>query len=383
MEDAVITTDALDGIASDLAQSKRTGDDETIGRITAYLRAIYEHPVYQDWLTVDQFASGERGRFRVPPQVEIDHLDASRMLESYGLTVDRVLQAKVEDHFGVVHLTDGFWTDPRIRVFPTKDESEIICRYAKDAGYEAEYDVLIDPACGCGHHAMALRIPQRVSMDKSSRAVAYAVINAILTNGDRQLYVVNDIFNGFPIPFAKQMRGKVLVAANMPFAIMPNLTEGKGGPAQYGGPNASLFTFAALRAVQRFWAEACGIRELRFLLLFYSLGQTAEGPWETQQRAEELFGADCVHTEIAREQMMWRINGVKSQINPMPIDDLELKARCRFTWPEHLEATVREGYRRLQEQLHTQGWNYLGYGIHDILLKRRNRSRAAKKKTIT
>ncbi len=366
----MLTTDRLDEIAGDLARNKRSEGDQTIGRINAYLDAIYQHPSYQNWLLVDQFAGGERGRFKIPPQVSIDNLDASRVLESYGLTLGRELQVKIENHFGVVHITDGFWTDPRIRVFPTTDESELLCQYAREAGYEGNYEILIDPACGCGHHGMALQLPQRISMDRSSRAVTFAVINALLVNADRHLYAVNDIFSGFPIPLTEQMRGNVLVVANMPFALMPHLTEARAAPAQYGGPSASLFTVAALRAVERFWAEARGVNELRFVLLFYSLGQTANGPWETQLRAEELFGRDCVRTEIMRNQKMWRINGVKEQPNPMPVDDLERKAKCRFTWPEQMEATILKGYRRLQQELYADGWNYLGYGIHDILLKR-------------
>ena len=368
----MLSIDHLQEISLELERTKIVDRGQTVAELNAYLADIYDHPSYAKWLEIDQFggAAHASGRFTVPAEIGIKHLDAKRILDRYLLTVNRELMVKIDKHFNRIHLTDGFWVDPRIRVYPTPDESEQLCGYIKSTDYEANADVLIDPACGCGHHGMALNVPIRVSMDVSVRALTYCVLNAVLSDSQRQLYALNDIRGGLPDLLSRYLAGRVLFAANMPFAVFPRFESGSSPSAQDGGTRGVALTFAAMEAVAKLWREARSISELRAVILFYSLGRTENGPWEVEERAEKMFGLESVSTKILSDEKMWRVNGKKEQPNPMPIDKLEEKAACRFTWAEYEEQNVREAYKARQQEFKDDGWTHLGYGVLDIVLRR-------------
>lgn len=356
-----------------MQRARYSPGDATIAHLKAYFTDIFEHPDYAEWLEEGQFAGAmhDSGRFYVPPAVEIRNLDARRVCERFGVTRDSKLMVKIDRHFGQIHLTDGFWADPSARTFPTVDESEHLCGYIKTAGYDTLYELLIDPACGCGHHAMALPLPYRASMDVSSRAINYCTINSIMADDDGgHLIVVNNLYKGIPTFFSRFLSGSVLVVVNMPFAILPRFKSSSSVLAQDGGARGLTMTLTALRAIAGFWEKACSLSELRAVVLFYSLGKSRDGPWEIESSASELFGPNAFETHILVGETMWRVNGRKTESNPMPIESLELKAMCRFTWPADEEDSVRHAYRNRQAEFRKDGWTHLGYGLLDIRLTR-------------
>jgi hypothetical protein len=372
-ETAWIGSSPPEALARELDRRATIHGDNARSAINAYLQTIYDDPSYQAWLEIDQFAgeADPRGRYVVPAQIGVNHREANRLLTQCGLIApDRTLEAKVDRHYDRIHLTDGFWTSPSMRVYPTTDESEHICAYVKSKGYDQRYKVLIDPACGSGHHAMGLSsFSTRASYDINLRAIAYARANALLAGDTDQDFGVRDIRTGLPV-LARRLSGPILIAANMPFALLPSAEVDKGKVAQDGGARGVTLTNALLHAIRALWSDTPEITQLRSVILFYSLGRSVEGPWEIAEEARTLLPDAQIKTSILTDQQMWRVNGRKSEANPMPIDRLHTKAKCRFTWPEYEEHTVTEGYRQRERELAAESWTHLGYGILDIDLSR-------------
>lgn len=80
-------------------------------------------------------------------------LDKLHLLDRTGGLVVEVHRLR-----GKVFLTDGAWERDKLRTFPFADESQCLLDYAEAQGYPEWADFLIDPACGCGHHAIAFPI---------------------------------------------------------------------------------------------------------------------------------------------------------------------------------------------------------------------------------
>lgn len=366
----MLTTDQLNGLAIDL-ETACLHADGTAAELRAFFDAILDSAGYRDW--------NDRGQFdlefpaRTAPRLP-DGLDdalgeqSKHILEKYLVTENRRLTIKIDRFFGQPHLSDGFWVDPQVRVYPTGDESDILCRYITTRGYDRAADILLDPACGSGRHAVALDVAEKASLDISARALAYCVINGVLAGSNRQVVAMNDIRCGFPDGFSSRLRGNVLVAANLPFGLYPRLDHTP--LAQDGGARGSDLTFAALDAIATLWRTAPGISNIQAVVLYSSLGRSGNGPWEIEQaliRWPEFAEVKCA---LLPNQRIWRINGRKEQPNPMPLESLEERATCRFTWPRAEEPSVRQAYRTLQKDLEAEGWTHLGFGLLDLHLTR-------------
>ncbi len=67
------------------------------------------------------------------------------------------------------------------------------------------------------------------------------------------------------------------------------------------------------------------------------------------------------------DEPLWRVNGKKEQPNPMPLENLALKADCRFDVVDpSRRAEIREGYRALVQECAGKGWDHLAYGIIEV-----------------
>ena len=337
------------------------------------LEQIYNLYEYKEWLKDGQFApsSDLSGRFILPTNFGIKLKDKKWLLEGLGLVNGGLLEVKIASACGKIHLTDGSWVDPKVRVYPFTSESNIICDYFY-ANPKGEPDLLIDPACGCGHHSLGLdTIPEKVSFDINLRALAYARINALLNDMSQMLTGLNDLRNGLPKSLNTMTTKETLITINMPFAIFPrdpNLSNAIS-LTKDGGDLGVAFTLASFRDVKELVDHADNMQHIRCIIQFYSLGNVDKDEWEVVEYARELFGLDTLSYNILSNEKMWRVNGKKEQSNPMPLDRLKLKADCRHTFSESRAENARKGYIELENLFRKNGYTHLSYILMDIECK--------------
>jgi hypothetical protein len=338
---------------------------DSIAEFCGVLRDIYDTPSYREWL---DSSSPSLSPYQLDPLFGTGvSFEMRRFLDSTGLINGSTLEVKIDDHLGRIHLTDGPWVPASFRVYPYGDESALICNYVKEKGYHLEADVLIDPAAGCGHHGLGLReIPTQAYYDVNPRATVFCRINSILARAERMQSGLSDLRDGMPAILKKIAAKYVLTTINMPFAIFPKADELPATLAQDGGDRGVALTFAALRAVKDWADNAPGIETLRLVLLFYSLGNNKE--WEVVRKASEIFNRPVDHI-IFNKEKMWRVNGVKSEPNPMPISHIRTKARCSHTYSIVDQDAAEQGYLNLEHRYQEAGFDRLGYGIIDILVR--------------
>jgi hypothetical protein len=342
-----------------------------VARLRNVFKSIYSLPEYQEWLADGQYhpAIGLKGRFSLPNMFGKDLGSDKWLLQQLGLLNGSLLEVKIDSCGDSLHITDGSWVDPKIRVYPFTDESALICNYVSKNS-DIEYDLLIDPACGCGHHGMGIKnIPLKACLDINLRAIAYCRLNAILTESPQMLCGLNDLRDGIPDIFNKISVDQTLVAINMPFAIFPLAPDLPRTLAQDGGDRGAALTFSAISAVEKLVKHASCMKSIRCVSLFYSLGNQEKDQWEVVEYAKKLFGDDSVSFQIFRDEKMWRVNGKKEQMNPMDLEYLKLKADCRHTYEEREAESARIGYKELESTFRDNGFTHLAYGILDIKCK--------------
>ena len=342
-----------------------------IQRLIDVFSEIYSLDEYQEWLNIGQYkpAKGLEGRFSLPKSFGSSMGDDKWLLQHLGLLNGSLLEVKLASHGGRLHITDGSWVNPNYRVYPFTDESSLICDHVLSTTNTLP-DLMIDPASGCGHHALALGdIKMRASLDINLRAIVYSRINTILSGYPQMLCGINDLRNGIPDLFHKISVDNTLITINMPFAIFPSFNNLPKTLAQDGGDRGAALTFSALDAVFRMTKSAKNMKSIRCVILFYSLGNPESDTWEVVERARKLFGKKNVKHKIFPDEKMWRINGKKEQPNPMPVSSLSLKAGCRHTYDESKEREVQAGYEALSNHFTKNGFSHLGYGLADITCK--------------
>lgn len=333
------------------------------------LEAIYALPEYQEWLNgASEFAS----QFALPPSFGTELSSGTkRLLDRFGIINGSFVEVKIDRHGARVHITDGGWVPIQYRVFPYADESKLLCDYVVNKGLYDGADLMIDPACGCGHHGLALSmIPTRVYLDINIRALAFCRINSILSNTEQMLSGINDIRRGFPLLFDRLQCEKALIVVNMPFAIFPQGPNLPQALAQDGGDRGIILTFAALEAVAALAKRVPGIRHLQLAMLFYSLGskRLQKWDWEVERKASTLFADADISVTIPSEKM-WRVNGVKSEDNPMDLERMAKKAYCGQTFAPSEMGPALKGYRELEQRFRNEGYSHLGYGILDVKVR--------------
>lgn len=336
-------------------------DPEQATRLASVLRAIAEHEAYRQWEEHEQYS---RRLLRVPADIVFEHDRDHRLLESFRLVVDDVLRVKIHAIDSKVLITDGLWVSGEFRTFPWSDESELLHRACRERGWDEWATCLIDPGTGCGHNVLRYdRSPaRRYGFDVNARAISYAAINRALNDAAPVCFGLNDIEQGLPPVFEQCAGERVLVVANMPFALV--VKSGELPASADGGRFGYRLTLEALTRVHELERSLAPGSQLRCLVLTYTVGSKADDRWVVPQHAIDLFGADRVTWHLLDEERLWRVNGKKEQANPMPFDKLELKADCRFyVSPDADRDAIRADYRALANELRDRGWDHLAYGI--------------------
>jgi methylase of polypeptide subunit release factors len=330
------------------------------------LREIATHPTYREWGEEQQF---EGDLFRLHHSLAFASDDKRWLLESKLLVKNDALRVKVNLCGDQVFLTDGLWVDPSIRAFPFSDESDLVVRACEERGWMGWATCVIDPATGCGHNLLRYRGDEargvrRYGFDRNTRALAYAGINAALNCVASTAFANRDIRNGIPPVFSLSQENpeRVLVVANMPFALVPN-SEQIARSAQ-GGRRGYELTVALIDAIKALPAELNQASQLRCVILAYSVGCEKAGSWVVPKHASEQFGGTNVKWELWPDEKLWRVNGRKEQENPMPLDRLKLKADCRFYVRGDINPEVLRGeYEKLTNELAEEGHDHLAYGV--------------------
>lgn len=350
-------------------------DPGLVGALRDYLNAVYDSAEYQQWLAGDQYLGDRsfKGKPSEPFEASQRFPTLKHLLTGHALVSSGKLQVKIDRHFDRVHITDGFWVPALDRVFPTCDESEIVCNAIRRLVPHSENLYLLDPACGSGHHSLGLKdyCSRRASFDVSGRALAFARFNSILNGDSRHLVAYGDIKDGICEEAIPLETSHMVFAVNMPFAIPPERSDAKVrfSFAQDGGNEGSEFTLAALSAIRKFMDRGLKYAALDAVVLCYSLGkELGDGnwSWSLESVAREHFPDSDVSFELLQEERLWRVNGKKEQENPMPLEKIVLKADCRHTFSDSVRDQKRDAYSERVRELKSRGYSHLGYGIIHI-----------------
>jgi hypothetical protein len=331
------------------------------GELAEILCQIASHPTYRQWSEGQQF---EGDLFRLHDSLAFASDDKRFLLETMALVKNDALRVRVNLCGEQVFITDGLWIDPSIRAFPFSDESDLIVRACEEEDLMDWATTVIDPATGCGHNLLRYRGQgvRRYGYDRNARALAYAGINALLNGVDAPSFAVGNINNGIPPVFDQGEEERVLVVANMPFALVPN-SEQIARSAQ-GGRYGYELTTALIDAIGALRGSLNRSAELRCVILFYSVGNLARGSWAVPEYAGASFGEDHMGWKLWEKEKLWRVNGRKEQDNPMPLQLLELKADCRFYVRGNIDPEdLRKEYEQLARELAADGFDHLGYGV--------------------
>jgi hypothetical protein len=360
----------------DRQSSKRS---QILHDLRAFLNAVYVSDEYQKWLKNAQFFGSRsvEGKPREPVEAGGIIPKLKHLLTEYGLVANGRMNIKVDRHFDRIHITDGFWVEPTRRVFPTCDESEIVCKHIKSNIKLNGPGYLIDPACGSGHHALALRelFDRRVSLDISGRALAFCRFNSVLHGDVKHAVGFGDVRDGIPLEYTAPHGSHVVFAVNMPFAIDPkdHLSERSYRLAQDGGDRGIELTIASLRAIKNFAKQNSSVAATDAVILTYSLGYfnktNSIWDWELDMKAKALLKDWNTKFHLLETENLWRVNGKKEQKNPMPVEKLELKADCIFTYSDLERDAKRLGFRNQANLFKGSGFTHLGYGLLHIARK--------------
>lgn len=411
----------FDELIARLGQNSRVGEAQ-LENFKRYLSAVHGSEDYKNWLQKDQYSSWDHWRAR-PSIMRVPHDEYyvhKQIINRFALASMGRLEVKIGFHsFGEFvsrnryYLTDGFWVPYQDRVYPTSDESEILCEYVFKKKYDrpdqtlSERPVMIDPACGCGHHALSLRaspaladpkgrtrgFKYRFSYDINMRALAFARLNALLEKDEQHSIGLNDVRDGLPIEVIRFVTGPVVFVVNMPFVLDPG-AAGSPGSSRYGLQTGAELTLNAIEAILNFAAQKEDDGEIRAVILGYSLMRDNDAVGlanlelpeknilivrETIQRLKavnpigNLSSADITFNALP-DQKLWRVNGKKSETNPMPLENLKKKAECKLTIRDNEieRSKVREGYERRAHEFmgEPDKWTHLAYGVLDLTLRK-------------
>ncbi len=365
-EVATITLDDLNQILLLLQENPERAEE-----LRAILLEVARHESYAAWENKHEF---DGKLFRLHRSLAFANDDQRRLLEGLRLVQKDILRVKLNARDSQVYVTDGLWVSSSIRVFPFADESDLVMKACVEQGWMNWASCIVDPAVGCGHNLLRYQGDEvrRYGFDRSSRAVAYAAINAAINGVDQTVVGISDIRNGIPPLFTASAGERVLVVANMPFALVPK--QGTIARSTDGGRYGYQLTLDLLNAVDTLAGSLDEGSELRCVVLAYSLGSKQGDNWVVPESAYELFGKKMPATSdsddgfgaewwLWKDEKLWRVNGKKEQANPMPLVRLETKADCRFYVREDARRdAVRADYRALTEELAKRGHDHLAYG---------------------
>lgn len=349
----MITADELSLIPRQLKNDRSLKSE-----ILAIFQEIVNTSRYQDWLRNEQFTGN---LFRLD-----DEERNNPLLNQFNLVKDGRLQVKAHSFRGAIFLTDGLWIPNQHRVYPFYDESHQLLQHTEKNKLHQLASSLIDPSCGCGHHALATsKIQQNYAFDISYRAIIYTAINALINSTERIFIKQNDIQDGIPEELSIAIGKRVLFLINMPFAIapLPNILP----LATDGGVTGAKWTFKALEALKNFVLNNPDKDSIHASILCYTVGDRQHSKWEVVEKANQMFGESKVSWTLLKDEKLWRVNGKKEQLNPMNLaEGLPKKADCQLYVKDRDREELRTQYKNLVKSLNNAGWEYLGYGIVDI-----------------
>jgi methylase of polypeptide subunit release factors len=336
-------------------------EPEKASELRAILREIAAHHTYAEWSEEQQF---EGYLFRLHHSLAFPSDEKRWLLESKFLVKNDALRVKVNVCGDRVFITDGLWVDPSIRTFPFSDESDLVLRACDERGWMDWATCVIDPSTGCGHNLLRYEKEdvRRYGSDRNSRALAYAGINAALNGATHSLFSSCDIRSGISPVFAQGVDERVLVLANMPFALVPN--QNQIARSAQGGRHGYELTLRLIDEIKRLANRLSGASELRCVILTYSIGCLAEDSWAVPQYAIEQFGRADTSWKLWSDEKLWRVNGKKEQENPMPLELLALKADCKFyVRSDVTRGELRREYEQLAQALADENYDHLAYGV--------------------
>lgn len=353
-----VQTDVLNQIQMELQRDAELG-----ARLRSVLLEIAHTPSYQDWLVRDQF---DGIPYQLPYNLGFTRNRSTKwLLHRLALADYSELLVKINVADDKVFITDPLAVPGGYRVYPFDEESGRIRHVTVALGWDDWATCVIDPGTGCGHNL--LRYPgsaRRYGFDINTRALSFAAVNAAINEVEVSLLAASSVRDGLPPVFDQGRRENVLVLGNMPFSLPPRIgslpVSAEGGRYGYELTNAALDAVADLR--QRLLPES----QLRCLQLFYSVGNRAADEWVVVQHARNLFGIANVRWHLV-DAPLWRVNGVKRESNPMPLEKMQSRSKCKFyVRPPMTEDEVVRGYRELHDELSGKGWDHLVYGVLEI-----------------
>jgi len=275
----------------------------------------------------------------------LDDLVDLGLVDSHGVTRFRINVIHTQ-----IFITDAPWMLRCGGVFPWEDEALLLLQEID--GKTAER--LVDIGVGCGHTLVAAEwTGRRLGIDHSGRAIALAGLNARLNSMDADFAMGDVCDHSFQVPEGSSAS---LIVANLPFAAHPALTPLPATSA--GGTDGLSLVTAFLNAV-----AARGGDDTRLIALAYTPFDSSSHRTAIEDTTRRIFPGLRVQWRTFENEPMWRVNGTKSQPNPMPLASLARKAHCRFSFAPDDRSAAREGYLMLETELARAGWDSLAFGV--------------------
>lgn len=239
------------------------------------------------------------------------------------------------------------------RVFPFTDEGDILIEKfetIKDAFVGRKGLAMWDMTTGCGHPLIAAKakfetIVEKVTAvgtDISERAIDFATRNIELNNSGATVEL-SDF--GSSLPADRQFN---YIWANPPFGLSPQ----NDSLHTFGGRYGMAKTIEVLENVAGRLAEG-GVAQV----LTYSICK--DGYYFIEEHLNNILPDGWnFEIELLKDKKLWRFNGTKGSNNPMPIEQIAMRAADPFY---NLKAIPKAEWLGLANEIKEHGATHLAY----------------------
>jgi len=259
---------------------------------------------------------------------------------------------------GIFLLTD-FITKTKNRVFPFIDEGDIFIEYfSKISKHLNTKDTIKawDMCTGSGHPLILIEQELKktftnvdvIGTDINERAIKYCLDNIELNQSNAKI-----LYSNFDSSFPSSISFDY-IWANPPFALSPQ----KDSLHTYGGRYGLEKTIEAIKVINR-RLNKDGVAQI----LTYSIGNTKNDLLVGQFLQQELSNFRY-EINVLKNQKIWRFDGKKRCINPMPIEYLALRATDELY---NLNNIPKHNWLELSNEIKQKGFSHLYFILIDIL----------------
>lgn len=310
----------------------------------------------------DLFTLLFQDKYSIPSEI-LDRQTIVELQEANLIYLDEStnnLKALVKiNHTNGIFLCTDFITQTNNRVFPFVDEGNIFIEYFSNVRKYLKSRVKIsawDMCTGSGHPLILMeqelkKISANVNVigtDINERAIDYCRTNIALNNSRAEVLLSHfdvNINNSVSFDY---------IWANPPFALSPQ----QDSLHTYGGRYGLEKTIDVIRIINK-RLDKNGMAQV----LTYSIGNNKTDLLVSQFLEQELSNFRY-EINILSGEKIWRFDGKKRCINPMPIEYMALRSTDQLY---NLNRIPKESWLALSTEIKQKGYSHLYFVLIDIL----------------